>query len=677
MVNKNSDRPRGPVVSAMGPNRVGLPVTLAALLLGLCASGMVLAWGYPNALGDGPRAVDQRLAQVYRPWPFRPIEPSNARGVPPAAAPAGQADQAAVPGPTPAYPAAQPGQLVPGQYPAGQLPPGTYATAPPTTGRYAPAQVAPGYYGQGQYAPAPYQGNQYPAGQFPPGQYATPGQYAPPGQFATGRPEQQYAPAQYPAAQYPSPQYAPYGRQSGAVSAREPRIEVELSDNQPYVQENVMVRLRVVSDDNLAKATPELSAIDEVLFETIAGPTVSTRGSGSNREIVNEFVMAMTPLIPGDIDVGPIKVSGTHANGAAFEALDHNPLRLQVRPAMSTVRPWLPLESLTLRANMDNDGTVEEGRPVTLMLEIEASGATGEQLPTLEPMLHSDDFRVYREQTLTDTQLSRDGAHLIGKRTEYYTLVPHSGGRLQLPEIRLGWWNVETGTREASTLPVRTFEVEGESGLFGFGRATERAAAGNMSAIWMPLAGLLLLLTGYWGGVWLQGRSKEGGPLWPRVLTGLSEGATAASDGLARASRWLDPSPLVARVRGAIAGALPEGTRLYHCVRAAEQANTPQAWCHAFQGHAYQHLQVGVRESLPRTADRILRLRPGANAEQVLRLMQQLDRAMYGREQIDFDRWKQEFRRAMRPGVGWVRGVVASRIRRGRLPELNPSLAAR
>jgi hypothetical protein len=145
---------------------------------------------------------------------------------------------------------------------------------------------------------------------------------------------------------------------------------------------------------------------------------------------------------------------------------------------MAAVRPWLPLQSLQIDAELDKaerDGA--RGRPVTLTLELEAAeGATGDQLPSLESQLRSDDFRVYREQTMTDTRLAENGNTLIGKRIEVYTLVPQSGGRLQLPELRLGWWNVETASREASSVPIRMFTVAGESGPFGF---TPPAAPAN------------------------------------------------------------------------------------------------------------------------------------------------------------------------------------------------------
>jgi hypothetical protein len=291
-------------------------------------------------------------------------------------------------------------------------------------------------------------------------------------------------------------------------------------------------------------------------------------------------------------------------------------------------------------------------------------------------MLRSPDFRVYREQTMTDTRLAANGATLIGKRIETYTLVPHAGGRLQLPELRLGWGNVETASREASSVPIRTFAVTGNSGPFGFAGSRQRGDGGSWAVFWMPLAGVLLLLIGYWGGVWWRTRpSAEGSSTGARLGGVASAGLSAARRAITTGVRWLDPSPLRQWLRRSFERLTPMSTRVCQCAKAADTADDPAAWCLAFQGQASRHLQARALEPLPRMADRIVRLRPGADRERVLRLMQQLDTALYNRQTIDFERWKQDFRRALRPGTGAITSIFASRVRHGRLPELNPRLA--
>ena len=621
------------------------------------------------------------LAQSpYQSWQFRPMEPSNARGAPPwqpAPSQAGEPGQQTAT----ALPATD-GLSSPGQMqPPGMQPPGMQPAMPQAQwqlGQYPQPEMP---LGQGpiglpqqpligatpgqQYPGVPAQGNQYPGNQYPSNRYQ--GNPYPAGPYQGG----QYAPPQF----APQP-YSPYG-QRNAAGMLTPQLEVELADERPYVQENVLIRLRVISSGNLATASPDLAAIDEVLFDKIEGPNTSTRGSGNNRDIVNEFVIAMTPLRDGELSVGPLKVTGTLAGGVPFEAVAREPLRLQVRPPMATVRPWLPVQTLRIKTELDNAGEMERGRPVTLTIELEAQGATGDQLPSLEHMLRSDAFRVYREQTMTDTRLSASGKTLIGKRIEYYTLVPQTGGRLQLPELRLGWWNVDTATREASSVPIRSFSVAGEPAPFSFSRSGGSGSGdgANWSAFWLPLAGVLLLLIGYWGGVWLRGRSKSSqstAPMLPRLIGALTTAAAASGRALGRSVRLLDPSPLLREARRALAALTPRSARVYQCAKSADSASDPAAWCLAFQRQACRNLQANAREPLPRMADRIINLRPGADRERLLRLMQQLDSALYNREDIDFARWKHDFRRALRPGTGALRSLLAARIHRGQLPALNP-----
>lgn len=574
----------------------------------------------------------------YQTWQFRPVEPGNARGIPPQPAP----------------------------------PP------PQSTGESAPTGAAPGY-GQPMWpgfrpgiqpGAAPGQGRQAPPGM--------PFQQPPPGQpFAQPPAQQRSAPGSYQAGPY-QPAQRPAGGwydPRGGAGALRPQLEVLVAERDPYVQQNVLVRLRVVSAGNLATASPELAGVEDVLLEQLAGPTTSTRGGAGSQEIVNEYVLAMTPLRAGPLEVGPLRVSGTLAGGVPFEAVARRPIALDVRPPMPSVRPWLPVRTLRIEAELTDADAMARGRPATLTVELEAEGAVGDQLPSMEPMLRAETFRVYRERTVTDTRLTDSDRALVGKRIEVYTLVPQTGGRLQLPELRLAWWNVETASREASSVPIRVYDVAGESGPFGFARSTDNQAAADWHKYWLPVAGLALLLIGYWGGVWLHGRVPPGqrGALWPQVKRLSAGGLRHAGRGLTAVGRVLHPGPMLRRL-GAAAGRLaPLSTRVYQCARAAEDAPDPAAWCQAFQQQACRRLAVHAREPLPRMADRITALRPGADRARVQALLQQLDRALYNQgDMADFPRWKRELRRALRPGTGALRSLLPGHVRRARLPVLNP-----
>jgi hypothetical protein len=126
-------------------------------------------------------------------------------------------------------------------------------------------------------------------------------------------------------------------------------------------------------------------------------------------------------------------------------------------------------------------------------------------------------------------------------------------------------------------------------------------------------------------------------------------------------------------MRRGITQALPAPTRLWLCVGAADRETDPAAWCQQFQEQTCRNLAFDPKEPLSGLADKLTRVRPGADRAQVERLMQQLDSALYGRQDIDFPRWKRDLKRSLRPRLGALQGLLASLApRRVYLPELNP-----
>jgi len=598
-------------------HRLNISYLLILILLTAAVEVQAFTFNFPF---PGSSIRGQRPPPGPESWQYRPQDSSNARGTPPGYQPSEQPPEVPsrwMPGQTSNQPPGAPPRQMPGQAPSYQQP-------------------GPGY------------------------QYGWPGQYQ-----------------------------TPYG-QPVTRRIEPPRIELELSDHQPYVQENVLLRLRVVSDRNLATATPELPNSNDVLLQKIGDPKAHSRtGAKGGREIVNEFVYILTPLRAGTIEVPPLRVTGTlHGNGFGygpigdrrFEAASAETIRLQVRPAMASVRPWLPLRDLALKATLDGDQEVEQGKPVTLTLELTAVGATGDRLPSLESLLRSPDFRVYREQTLSEGHLSQDGRRLQGHRTEYFTLVPRAGGRLQLPEIRLPWWNVTTGTKEYTGLPIHTLQVDGETGRFGLSPSAATTGGGGLSWFWLPLAGVILLLLGYWGGVWYQRRAlmasagMGGGPaLRGRLGTGLTSLAMTVTAGTTALTKRMDPTPLLGHIQARLSSALPPSSRFLRCVHAANQEAEPAAWAERFQDLTRRHLQFDTQTPLPGITGKILALRSGADPQQLGRLMQQLDGALYGNQDIDFKRWKKQFHSQ----IGRRRSLINSsgrrlHLTRTRLPELNP-----
>lgn len=574
----------------------------------------------------------------------------------------------------------------------------------------APAQpyYTPPYYGQPYYGqppppqpaqtqpwpvqPSPPQSAQPPlssqpgASQYPPiapnHAQGVPPRYQPPSPAPAQRPMPAQPPQSYPGYAPPhwQPGYAP-GYPSGyapssiqPTAARAPTLEWSLEFADPYLQQPTLLTLDVVSRDNLSRVNLELPSTSDVLLKTLKGPSTETRSSQGQREIVNRFVLTVVPLRTGDLELPPIKVTGTLAGlglGQRYETSTERPIHLQVRPPMTSVRPWLPLKSLTLKSSLDREGTLEPGQPVTLGLEIAAVGGTAVQLPSLENQLADLDLRVYREQTLTTTELSPDGRQLLANRTEYYTLVPQAGGRVTLPEMRLAWWNVDLGVREVARLPLKTLNVRG-GGPFGFSAAT--LAASPWARLWIPITGVLLLIGGYWVGVFYRGRVLDlGHDLWRLTGRGLSTGYRLTVTWIGPRLCPPTPSALLERGRAALWRVLPASRHVIARVRHANRAGRPSEWYSRFASAPHGGRVLRGESNQPAVIAHIRAHRPGADPAELARLLSRLDAAIYGGAPLDFPRWKREFMRQVRRGsVTGRRDGASGRIRWAGLPALNP-----
>ena len=121
---------------------------------------------------------------------------------------------------------------------------------------------------------------------------------------------------------------------------------------------------------------------------------------------------------------------------------------------------------------------------------------------------------------------------------------------------------------------------------------------------------------------------------------------------------------------------LPTSVRFWFWVRCANDEKEPALWCKTLQFLSCRELALSPYAPLPEMAEKIIQFQPGANPNQVRKLFRELDGAIYGNNGIDFEQWKQDFKRQVRPGLsGMLVGRAESRRSESKLPELNPKAA--
>ena len=96
------------------------------------------------------------------------------------------------------------------------------------------------------------------------------------------------------------------------------------------------------------------------------------------------------------------------------------------------------------------------GASVTRTIHLRGEGLQGAQLPPMA-MPRSGSLKFYPDQpVIADAEVP---GGLVGTRMDSTAIVPTVAGTVVLPEVRVPWWDTETGVLRFATLPARTLTV--------------------------------------------------------------------------------------------------------------------------------------------------------------------------------------------------------------------------
>ncbi len=468
-----------------------------------------------------------------------------------------------------------------------------------------------------------------------------------------------------------------------------PRIEVELSEANPYVQQTILYKLRVISASNLQTLNINLPISEQFILDKINGPVTRVRKTEGQREIINEYVYALTPLKDGEIHITPVQITGILAedkhdgvqwNGQSrqphqnktFDVTSNTPQILRVAPADPSVHPWLPLHKLTLDTKLERPWAwTGNEKSLTLSVTLKAEGIGGYRIPSLESQLRAPGLHVYREGSVAHRKVSADGTRLVGQRSEIYTLVNAAGTGLSLPAVRIPWWNVDSGQREEVALPLKPLIRETDAVKF-----INRKVA-NYEPVELNLGIFLLTITGASLSVWFWLWSR-GKPLGRRLSYLSGMGYQSILNPIINRALWLMRalSPIAAwrKSRRRLILAIPLSMRLWYCVHCIQHEADPSKWCQMFKFLTYEHLNLPQHVPLSKIADEIIALQPpGTKTVRLRRLIQDLSGAIYGSKSLDFVAWKKALKQQLLPV--WFRRKQQQykmEFESAGLPKLNP-----
>jgi hypothetical protein len=257
-------------------------------------------------------------------------------------------------------------------------------------------------------------------------------------------------------------------------------LQVDAEPKQAYVQQQVIYTLRLYRNVDLASGSqlsePQAGDSDAIIKRLGKDSEFQTTVNGVPYAVI-ERKYVIFPQKSGQLTIPPVVFNGEivdQQRGQRFmlspfnQSIRHKRVRsgavkldIKAIPAGTSVPTWLPATQLQLQEEWSKTPLkFTVGEPVTWTVAILADGLTAAQLPDLSISL-PDGIKSYPDQPVLKDTIDTTG--ITGLRQQKIALIPTRPGSFVLPEIRLPWWNTQSGKLEIASLPQRRIEVEGSA----------------------------------------------------------------------------------------------------------------------------------------------------------------------------------------------------------------------
>ena len=252
------------------------------------------------------------------------------------------------------------------------------------------------------------------------------------------------------------------------TGARESFIELSADKAELYVQEQLLLTVQLYFTSELIEGELSEPVSNNAMIEALGPQQEYSRVRGNQRYRMIERRYAVYPQNPGQLSLAPITFDGR------FRSADGRPRRvtnserlfdLPVKdiPAQFSGDVWLPATEITLEeSGLPEDNRVASGENLTRQLTLRANGLPAATLPPF-PALAAAGLRSYPEPARRAGDINDEGLTSVLQQTS--ALVPVQAGELQLPELKVPWWDTRSDSQKVATIPARTLIVSASAGI--------------------------------------------------------------------------------------------------------------------------------------------------------------------------------------------------------------------
>jgi len=282
--------------------------------------------------------------------------------------------------------------------------------------------------------------------------------------------------------------------QQNPQASNEYRLEALVSTQTPYLQQPFIYTLQLYHNGKI-KVTENVTIPKEgVIVEQLGQWQSRQEVVNGQPAIVTAINYLMTPLRSGHLALDPAQVvvgepiqHSRHRSLFSFGGANYRPttivsetIDLEVRSAPNHVPIWLPLAGLQLSEDWETEinQAVPVGVPLIRTITLNAVNMGAQALPDLTTFFaDTSALRVNQPKPDTQRQLLPDGKTPVTTMTQSFSITPLQTGAVQIPAVKIPWWNVQSDKLVWAELPAQMINVIPNPTLSPFNPATSPSDA--------------------------------------------------------------------------------------------------------------------------------------------------------------------------------------------------------
>lgn len=248
--------------------------------------------------------------------------------------------------------------------------------------------------------------------------------------------------------------------QNNSAQQQDVVLTAGVNEKKPYVNQQIIYTVKLYNSKRLLDAEYQGPQVDNALLIPLGDAKRYQTVQNNVNYVVEEQNYAIFPQKSGTLDIISPKFTALiyDINSQRIKVEDKT-IKLNVQPIPSQYKGklWLPAKQVKLSEQYENSNqTLGQGSTLTRTVTLEGVSIPAQLLPTLD-FEETDAFSVYPEKGVDKNQVKQ--GELVGSTQFKVTYLFNKAGKITIPELRLHWFNTETGKDEVAVLAPRSLDI--------------------------------------------------------------------------------------------------------------------------------------------------------------------------------------------------------------------------